>query len=226
MHAWKNVKLHRFKIPLVANGGGVCLHDAMMTARHRLALCCALLAAFAGFCSAAPNPSPLQDAVILIIRHAEKPETGRELSPEGVQRADAYVNYFKKFQIDSRPLKLDGLFTAADSKGSHRPRLTLTPLSQALKLPLDTRFKDKDPQSLANSLQSASHGKHILICWHHGGIPDLLRALGADPVTYLPDGKWPASVYGWLIELRYDHDGRLMAGECRRINEHLMPDDS
>jgi hypothetical protein len=193
--------------------------------RQRFFLCLALLAVFT-VSSAAPNPSPLQDAVILIIRHAEKPASGQELAPEGVQRADAYVNYFKNFQLDSVPLKLDCLIATADSKNSHRPRLTLTPLSQALKMPLETRFKDKDFQSLVDDLQSTPHGKHILICWHHGAIPDLVRALGADPAKLIPGSKWPESVFGWMIELRYDHNGQLMAGECKRINEHLMPDDS
>jgi hypothetical protein len=155
-----------------------------------------------------------------------RPESGPELSPQGAQRAEAYVNYFKNFQIDSQPLKLDWLFAAADSKNSHRPRLTLTPLSRALQMRLDTRFKDKDFQSLADDIRSTPHGKHILVCWHHGAIPDLVRALGADPGQLVPGGKWPGSVFGWLIELRYDHDGRLLAGKCQRINEHLMPDDS
>jgi hypothetical protein len=194
--------------------------------RQRAFLCFALLMACAGFCFAAPNSSPLQDAVILIIRHAEKPDNGPELSPEGVRRAAAYVNYFKNFQVASQPLKLDYIFATADSKGSHRPRLTVTPLSQALKMRLDTRFKDKDFQSLADDIQSRPHGKHLLICWHHGAIPDLVRALGADPAKLIPGGKWPASAFGWVIELRYDHEGRLMPGECRRINERLMPDDS
>ena len=25
-----------------------------------------------------------------------------------------------------------------------------------------------------------------------------------------PDGEWPPSVFGWVIELRYDHDGQLI----------------
>ena len=31
-------------------------------------------------------------------------------------------------------------------------------------------------------------------------------------------------VFGWVIELRYDANGRL--AETRRINENLLPDDS
>jgi hypothetical protein len=185
-----------------------------------------LMAALAGVCSATPNSSPLQDAVVLIIRHAEKPDEGPDLLPEGYQRANDYVSYFKNLQIDSQPVKLDWLFATADSKGSHRPRLTLTPLSQALHKPLDTRFKDKDFQGLANELQSKPHGKYILVCWHHGAIPNLVRSLGADPAKLLPNGKWPPSVFGWMIELRYDHNGRLMPDQCRRINERLRPDDS
>ncbi|MGA2174821.1 MAG: flagellar basal body-associated protein FliL [Verrucomicrobiota bacterium] len=167
----------------------------------------------------------LRDAVVLIIRHAEKPESGKELTVEGEARAQAYVKYFGEFQLDGKPLKLDSLFAAHDSKNSNRPRLTLEPLAQALKLPLDSSFKDKEPEKLAAELQTKPHGKNILVCWHHGGIPGLARALGADPATLLPGGAWPDNVYGWVIELRYDGEGRLIPGECKRINEHLMPKD-
>jgi hypothetical protein len=63
-----------------------------------------------------------------------------------------------------------------------------------------------------------------LICWHHGTIPQLLRALGADPKRLLPNGKWPDDVFGWLIQLRYDENGHLF--ESKRINENLSSDDS
>ena len=160
-----------------------------------------------------------------MIRHAEKSESGNDLSPEGVERAKAYVQYFETLQVDARPLKLDSLFAARDSKHSNRPRLTLEPLSRALNVPLDCNFKDKAPETLARELESKSHGTNILICWHHEKIPDLLRDLGADPGVLLPGGEWPGSVYGWLIELRYDHQGRLEPAECKRINEALRPGD-
>ena len=163
----------------------------------------------------------LKDAVVLIIRHAEKLETGQDLSPAGFQRADAYVKYFGDFQVDGKPLKLDSLFAAADSKNSHRPRLTLEPLSRSRHLAIDTSFKDKAPELLADELRSKPHGKGILVCWHHGKIPELVRALGAAPGALLPDGKWPDAEFGWVIELRYDGDGKLQADHCRRIDEHL-----
>jgi hypothetical protein len=167
----------------------------------------------------------LKDAVVLVIRHAEKPESGSELSAEGVERAKAYVHYFETFQVDAKPVKLDSLFATRDSKNSNRPRLTLEPLSRALNLPLNCNFKNKEPETLAQELESTPHGTNILICWHHEKIPDLLRDLGSDPGALLPEGKWPASVYGWVIELRYDHQGRIEPAECKRINEALRPGD-
>jgi hypothetical protein len=163
----------------------------------------------------------LKDAVVLVIRHAEKLESGQDLSPAGYQHAEAYVKYFGDFQVDGKPLKLDSLFASADSQNSHRPRLTLEPLSRALHLSLDTRFKDKRPELLADELKSKPHGKAILICWHHGKIPELLRALGADPGALLPGGRWPEAEFGWVIELRYDSEGKLRPEQCLRIDEHL-----
>lgn len=171
----------------------------------------------------AQNSTALTNAVILVIRHAEKPDEGYGLSAAGEARANAYVNYFKNFKIDGQPLKLDCLFAADDSKESHRPRLTIEPSGKALGLAIDTRFKDKDFQGLADEIRSKPHGKAILIAWHHGQIPALLRALGADPKQVIPNGKWPDDVFGWLIQLRYDSAGNLI--ETKRINEHLLPND-
>jgi hypothetical protein len=52
----------------------------------------------------------------------------------------------------------------------------------------------------------------------------LVQALGADPNKLVPDATWPADVFGWLIELRYDAAGHLVETRC--INENLMPDDN
>ena len=82
-----------------------------------------------------PVPSllpALKDAVIVIIRHAEKPASGYGLSPAGEARAQAYAGYFQHFTLDGQPVKFNYIFAAADSKESHRPRLTITPTSLAI----------------------------------------------------------------------------------------------
>jgi hypothetical protein len=173
-----------------------------------------------------PASPGLRNAVVLIIRHAEKPESGSGLSPAGEQRAEAYVNYFKTFTLDSRPMRPDYLFATADSEGSHRPRLTIEPLSHALGLKIDDRFKNKNFEELARELQLRRHGKCVLIAWHHGEIPELLQTLGADPAALLPTGKWPPEIFSWVIELHFDGEGRLIQSSSKRINENLMPGDS
>jgi hypothetical protein len=165
-------------------------------------------------------------AVVLIIRHAEDGGTGQALAPRGQERAEAYKDYFLNFTVDSKRLEPAVVFAAKDSKQSHRPRLTLEPFAKAAKLKIDARFGNNQSTELAAELRANHQGKVILVSWRHGNIPALLRALGANPEALLPRGKWPGSVYDWVILLGYDHDGHLITGISRRINEHLIPGDS
>ena len=167
-----------------------------------------------------------KDAVVLIIRHAEDAGSGHGLSPRGEQRAEAYKNYFQNFTVDSKRREPDAVLVAADSKQSHRPRLTVEPFAKAAKLPIDSRFGNKQPTDLAAELRANHDGKVILICWHHGQIPALLRALGAAPETLLPNSKWPKTVYDWVIMASFDENGRLIPESAKRISEHLLQGDS
>jgi len=167
-----------------------------------------------------------KNAVVLIIRHAEDAGSGDGISPLGQERAEAYKDYFLKFTVDSKPREPQVIFAAKDSKKSHRPRLTMEPFAKAAQLKIDTRFGNEQSADLAADLRANQQGKVILICWRHPYIPALLGALGANPTTFLPNGKWPGAVYDWVILLSFDQDGRLIPSSSRRINEHLMPGDS
>jgi hypothetical protein len=167
-----------------------------------------------------------KDAVVLIIRHAEDAGSGDGISPVGEKRAEAYKNYFLNFTVDSKRREPTIIFAAKDSKKSHRPRLTMEPFARAANLKIDTRFGNNQSTDLAADLRANQQGKVILICWRHPYIPALLSALGANPKTFLPNGKWPGAVYDWVILLSYDQEGRLIPSSSRRINEHLLPGDS
>jgi hypothetical protein len=164
-----------------------------------------------------------KSSVVLIIRHAEDAGSGDGISPVGEKRAEAYKNYFLNFTIDSKRLEPKAVFAAKDSKKSHRPRLTVEPFAKAAKLKVDTRFGNSQSAELATDLRTNYQEKVILICWRHPYIPALLGALGADPKSFLPNGKWPGSVYNWVIQLRFDQDGHLIPSSSKRIDEHLMP---
>src|SRR5882724_7873821 len=167
-----------------------------------------------------------KEAVVLIIRHAEDGGIGRALSPSGEQRAEAYKDYFLKFTVDSKRREPAAIFVAKDSKKSHRPRLTMEPFAKAAQLKIDTRFGNGQAADLAADLRANQQGKVILICWRHPYIPALLGALGANPETFLPNGKWPGAVFDWIILLSFDQNGHLIPSSSRRTNEHLLPGDS
>ena len=196
---------------------------AFTTRRNRLFA--AILFVFTLIFAAEAQEGP-KDSVVLIIRHAENPESGHGLAPRGQERAEAYKDYFSNFAVDSKRLEPDVIFASRDSKQSHRPRLTVEPFAKAANLKIDTRFGNNQPTELAADLHANQQGKVILICWRHGNIPSLLRALGAKPKDLLPGGKWPDLTYDWVLLLRFDQDGRLIPESTRRINEHLLAGDS
>jgi hypothetical protein len=172
---------------------------------------------------------------VLMIRHGEKPDSGKGLAVAGQERAQAYIIYFQTYSLqpssNSSPIKLSYLFAAANSSSSDRPKLTIEPLSPAIKVPIDDKHKDTDYKKVADDiLQNSKYDKsNILICWHHEQILDLAAALGVD-ATKSPKGanwpsQWPEDEYGWLLQLCYDANGNIIDSQTVCINEKLMYDD-
>lgn len=156
-------------------------------------------------------------ATVVLVRHAEKPDAGPGLSPAGEVRARNYADYFRRFQVDGRPLTFDTLVATADSKNSARPRLTITPLSQALGLPIEHGFANADVAGMVRWLDETQQGRTVLISWHHGMMPTLLANLGVEVAPLIPGGKWPGAVFDWVIVLKFDAQGRVV--DARRIVE-------
>ncbi|HEY3781845.1 MAG TPA: hypothetical protein VGL56_12230 [Fimbriimonadaceae bacterium] len=188
-------------------------------------ICASLFSAQTSVGAPAPRAKSLSNTVVLIIRHAEKPDSGDGLTEAGERRAAAYVQYFKSYQLNGEPLRLTHIFAAHDSKASHRPRLTIEPLAMSLHQNLDLRFTDKDPDALVQDLKSENLGNEILICWRHGKIPALLSALGVDPSKFVPEGRWPEGIYDRVIELHFDSQGQINQQSSRLVKEHLFSGD-
>jgi broad specificity phosphatase PhoE len=139
---------------------------------------------------------------ILLFRHAEKPhdENNPELSPTGQIRAAALAVYLPT--VFGRP---SHLIASRHSDKSDRPAQTLKPLSDVLRMPVDTRFENSQFKDLARELLTGPQyqGARIALCWHHGEIPDLAKALNVDDV---PD-KWGDDVFDriWQIDFNLNH---------------------
>jgi hypothetical protein len=170
---------------------------------------------------AAEQPARLP-ATVLLIRHAEKPDTDDpNLSPLGFERARLIPRLFGAAPAPPphnlpRP---DALFAARPTRRSNRPLETLTPLSGFLKLPINSDFAEYDVDDLAALLLGGRFaGKVVLVAWHHGALPELAEALGAIP----PYDPWPDGQFDRIWRIDYG-SGRAMLADLPQV---LLPGDS
>ncbi len=166
---------------------------------------------------------------VLIIRHGEKPESGPDLTDAGLARAQAYAVYFQHYAIGGHPIKLNHLIAAADSPESHRSRLTLEPLAQALGLEIDCEQRDHQ-ELLEDLLQDQEYNDaNLLVCWHHGDILALAKDMGVNEHALPAESNWPAvwpgQVFGWVLQICYDEHGRINPSQTLCINQRLMHGD-
>lgn len=94
------------------------------------------------------------------------------------------------------------IFATEKSKHSRRPIETVTPLATALALPINEEYGDNGPdiKTMTNAIltDAAFGGKVVLICWHHGKIPDVAKALGiASPP------KWNGKVFDRVWQITF-----------------------
>ncbi len=157
-------------------------------------------------------PMTGQPREILIIRHAEKPVSADSpnLTARGYARAAALVQFFSA-SFDTP----DYLFATQVSKRSNRPVETVTPLATALHLGLDSTVADADYASLAQEILTNPKyvGKLLIVCWHHGNIPALAKALGIVD----PPETWPDSVFDRIWRIRYGNSGTTLDNFPQRL---------
>ena len=122
------------------------------------------------------------------------------LSPEGQKRAEAIPALFK--MADARPAPFptpDFIIAAGSSNRSNCPVETTAPLSKELNLEVDTTYTYDNYPDLVEKLYTTQkyEGKTVLICWHHGTLPEFAKMLGA---TSVPE-KWKDSVFDqvWVV---------------------------
>ena len=152
-----------------------------------------------------PKPTaPSGPKQVFIIRHGEKPgdpavdnvADGPNLSTKGYERAAALAVY-----VPATFPKPDFLLAASQSKNSNRPVETITPLAQALGLEINSKHADADYATVAGDILTHPKyaGKEVFVCWHHGNIPKLAKALGVSN----PVNPWPGNVFDRVWKVDY-----------------------
>jgi len=142
--------------------------------------------------------------MIMIIRHAEKPEPGtshgvtpaghhdsRSLTVPGWVRAGALVTLFASdARASSRGLRRPDRVYGAGFRHGHSKReiQTVGPLAARLGVEVDTRYRSGEEARLAEEVRGLPGT--TLICWHHNTIHEIVGNLGA--VTPDPPRHWPA----------------------------------
>lgn len=156
-------------------------------------------------------------SVIWVMRHAEKrgDPDDPNLSEEGAKHAERLADWFPN--AVGTP---DRIIATAVSKHSVRPIQTVRPLAAALGIQIETDYADQDYGALAKSLlaSSGAGGRRVLVCWHHGNIPNMMHALGAPAGSY-PD-PWDRDTFDLVLALSF---GSGHATSATEIREPLWP---
>jgi hypothetical protein len=118
-------------------------------------------------------------------------------------KADEFHGRYRQIPIKGKAVRFSTpnyIFATQRSKHSNRPVETVTPLGTAINLPINDGFadKDKDIKKMVNAILNDYPGKIVLICWHHGKIPDLAKALG---ISKPP--KWDGKVFDRVWQITF-----------------------
>ena len=160
---------------------------------------------------------------IMIIRHAEKHNGGRErgvniegyhtkheLTVRGWQRAGALVAFFAPLGgfAPGAPISTPrSIFASAATKVSPslRAQHTVGPLAALLGVEIDARHADGEEPAAAAAVLAAP--SPVLIAWHHSHIPRLARLIGGDGLA-CPE-TWPEDCFDivWVLDREADSSG-------------------
>lgn len=185
----------------------------------------------------APQPAPVPPAaVVMIIRHGEKPEgddpgldaDGREdeasLTATGWQRARGLVGLFDppagtlRAEL-ARPVAIYAAGATDEGEGQ-RTRETVAPLADALGLTVNTEFGRGDERELARAVEkNAERQGATLISWQHGGIPEIVDRF--PNVRPAPPKEWPDDRFDVVWVLTRSGDGWRFG----QVPERVLPQD-
>jgi broad specificity phosphatase PhoE len=162
----------------------------------------------------APSSTPVAPRdVVMIIRHAEKPdgaapgldasgdEDDSSLTAVGWERAHALVGLFDPPEGDPRAgLARPGTIYAAgvtDDGEGQRTRETVAPLAEALGVPVNTEYgKGQEKKMVKDILEQSGT---TLISWQHSEIPTIVDEF--PDVSPAPPEDWPSDRFDvvWIL---------------------------
>jgi hypothetical protein len=140
---------------------------------------------------------------IIVIRHAEKPirEGDQKLSSLGMKRAQDWARY-----IPHNFGTPDTIYATAATSESVRPIMTVMPLFEELEsAKLNILWKDDEAEEVGEKVATRwCKDQIVLVCWHHGKIPNLLKGIGITQHEYL--NPWPEDDFDTALVVTFEKD--------------------
>ena len=148
--------------------------------------------------------NPSKTLMIVIIRHGEKPETGDNLSPQGLNRALQLPTILVgKFGVPSH-VYVPALGT--DMTTTHaRMFQTATPLAVQHNLSINTKFDEHDFAGITSHLREKTGT--VLVVWEHHAINDIVLALGVKNAPVWADDDYDSI---WIVTFHENGDPVLI----------------
>lgn len=138
------------------------------------------------------------DLKVVLIRHAEKPIKGGNLTCQGFNRSLQLPALLKeRFGIPSA-IYIPSIGMGDSTKHS-RMFQTIIPFAVKYNLALISKWEENDSAQLAGEIRQHKKGT-VLIIWEHKRIPSIARALGIIDDTL----RWPDDDYDsiWILTFK------------------------
>jgi len=169
---------------------------------------------------------------VMLIRHAEKPASGNDLSAMGWRRAECIRELFMK---DSN-LTPNKIYAQKASKkdeeipDSRRQIETVAPLARALGLTIDNSFTSFELDDLTKDIEKLSEDQYpVLVSWNHDEVKNFLINFG---MKYQIAPTYPAKRYDlvWTVEPDPKNSGEIIfnafSQNCDGLGDYRFSSDA
>jgi hypothetical protein len=164
-------------------------------------------------------------AQIVIVRHAEKPVIGNEVTQQGCERAYLLPTFFVTNSVVNSFGTPVAIFAPqpGNADSSVRSVETIAPTAQALGLQVKDPYAKTDYTDIVQKIlgKSKYDGRTILMAWEHDAIPGLAQALGVTLTAQT--STWPDAIFdqAWVINFSASGGAYLQI-----IPESVLPSDT
>ncbi len=169
-----------------------------------------VIAFFNSNCNAQPKATGGIQKIV-IIRHAEKPDDGDNLSCKGFNRALALpAVLYNKYKVPSK------IFVPAidNKKSTSQLRMieTITPFAIKYGVNIDSKFDVDDVNDLAAALMKTNG--YALVVWEHKKIDNLLKQLGIKDKGM----KWDDNDFDSILIIDFKNGKPVLSMDKENIN--------